>query len=164
MPRLSALAALAMMMSLPVSMAAAADPAAAPAAAATQPPSAAASVAPPASPASSDAEQLKGVTVKGKRDLLGESDAKMKKLKESLPDMNSDVGHKESLAQRVVDKTRAYLGNHSDPNKMDDEGKALIDRVQNSVDNTQNAGRTRVDQPDARDYADPLCQTGSCPP
>jgi hypothetical protein len=142
----------------------AADPPAVPAPASTQAPAPASSV-PPASGADpADAEKLKGVTVKGKRDLLDESDARMKKLKESLPDINSDAGHKETFAQRVVDKTKAYLANHTDPNKINDDGKALIERAQNGVDNTQNAGKPTIDQPDAKDYSDPLCQAGSCPP
>lgn len=135
-----------------------------PAAAASQAPSPASSSPATVAADAPDAQKLKGVTVKGKRDLLDESDAKMKKLKESLPDMGSDVGHKESFAQRVVDRTKAYLNNHTDPNKINDEGKALIERAQNGVDNTQNAGHTSVAQPDAKDYSDPLCQTGSCPP
>lgn len=135
-----------------------------PAAAATQAPAPASSSPDAAAADTPEAQKLKGVTVKAKRDLLDESDARMKKLKDSLPDMNSDVGHKESFTQRVVDRTKAYLSNHTDPNKINDDGKALIDRAQNGVDNTQNAGRAPVAQPDAKDYADPLCQTGSCPP
>lgn len=108
--------------------------------------------------------KLKTVTVKGQHDLLSESEARLKKLKDSLPDMDSDVGRKESLAQRVVDSTGKYLANHTDPNKMSNDDKAFVDRVQNGVDATHNAGKPPVAQPDAKDYSDPLCQTGSCPP
>jgi hypothetical protein len=142
----------------------AASPTAPAAAASTHTPTAAASTAPPAANDKQDAEELSTVIVKGKRDLLMDSDARMKKLKESLPDIDSDVGHKEGFAQRVVDRTKDYLHNHSDPNKVSDEGKALINSAQNGVDNAHDAGKPPVAQPDAKDYSDPLCQTGSCPP
>ena len=139
-----------------------------PSAAATQTRSQTAIVA-PANPAEQpgkkpEAQELDSVTVKGKRDLLGESEARLRKLKESLPDLSSDVGHKETLTQRVVDAAVHYLGSHTDPNKLSDDSKTMIEQMQSPLDSTHDAGKPPVAQPDARDYVDPLCQTGYCPP
>jgi hypothetical protein len=140
------------------------DPA--PASSVAPPPAASSSSAAPADGTVVDAKQLNGVVVKGKRDIFAESDARMKKLKESLPDLNSDAGHKESLAQRIVDSTGHYLTSRQDPNKLSDAEKKTVQHIQSatSVDRNHDAGRPPVSQPDAKDYADPLCQTGSCPP
>jgi hypothetical protein len=119
---------------------------------------------PPQSPPTTT--ELGGVTVRGKRDLFSESDARMKKLRASLPDLDSDAGHTESLGQRVVDRAEHYLSSHRDPNALSDAAKAQAQHLQSmgGVDNQHDAGKPAIPQPDAKDYVDPLCQTGSCPP
>lgn len=113
-----------------------------------------------------ETHELGGVTVKGKRDPLAEADARMKKLKESLPDLQSDAPKKEGLAQRVVDRTKNYLTSHQDPNKLKESSKTQYQHIQaqGSVDREHEGSKPAVAQPDASDYIDPLCQTGSCPP
>ena len=110
--------------------------------------------------------ELSGVTVKGEHDVLGDSDAKMKKLKDSLPTLDSDGLRKESLAQRVYDRTSAYLSSHKDINALPAASKTQVQHMQNelSVDRVHDGDKPPVPQPDVKDYVEPLCQTGSCPP
>ena len=110
--------------------------------------------------------ELSGVTVKGERDVLSDSDARMKKLKDSLPTLDSDGPRKEGLAQRIYDRTSAYLSSHKDINALPAASKTQVQHMQNelSVDRVHDGDKPPVPQPDAKDYVDPLCQTGSCPP
>ena len=115
-------------------------------------------------PETKSEHQLEGVTVRGKHDVLSESDRKLKELQKSLPDLNSDAPRKESLAQRAADRAAEYVSQHKDPNKLNDESKAFLERMQNPFDQ-QRANTVQPPlRPDAKDYADPLCQAGSCPP
>ena len=109
-------------------------------------------------------DQLEAVIVRGKHDVLSESDRRLKELQKSLPDLNSDAPRKESLTERAADRVVNYVSQHKDPNKLDDSSKAFLERMQDPLDH-QRANTVQPPlRPDAKDYADPLCQAGSCPP
>jgi len=115
-------------------------------------------------PESKNERQLEGVTVTGKRDALSESDRRMKELQKSLPDLNSDAPKKEGLAQRTADHVVDYVKRRKDPNKLDDDSKTFLERSENPLDRPRADSVAPPLRPDARDYADPLCHDGSCPP
>jgi hypothetical protein len=108
--------------------------------------------------------QLEGVTVRGKHDALSESDRKLKELQRSLPDLNSDAPKTESLGERTLDRARDYVAGHQDPNKLNDDSKTFLERMQNPLDRSRDDGVQPPLRRDIKDYADPLCQAGSCPP
>lgn len=104
-----------------------------------------------------------GVVVKGHRNPLGESDKRLKEVQKSLPELNSDAKRKKGATERVVDRTRKYLSDHSDPNKLDEPSKAFLQQQQNSLDREHQGAPSAPPSRGPDDGADPYCRTGSCP-
>lgn len=125
------------------------------AAAAPTPPAAAAAAAEP----KTATEQLPGVQVKGKRDVLGDADARLRKLKESLPELGDGGTVRDSLGERVREKVVDTV-KKDDVNKRSPEGKQFMNRVMNPLD--AHAGDAAATQT-KEDFKDTYCGTDECP-
>lgn len=111
-------------------------------------------------------ETLGEVNVQGHRDALSDQDRRLQRLKDSLPDLDT-VGTKptESDVEHLVHKIGEYAQNHKDVNKLSDDSKDFLQRLQQqSLDREHSSAAWTPPSRDSADYKDPLCQTGSCPP
>jgi hypothetical protein len=136
------------------------------AAAATDPPPAgsvaASSQEPDKAPEKAPVTELGGVVVKGKRNPLAESDRKLKELQNGLPNLNSDGKKVTTFTERMVDRAMKYLSDHSDPNKLNSQNKAFLQRSQDSLNGGTPGAIATPSAPPSRSPEDDNNSSATC--